>query len=111
MVRRFEVQSTLRLYRQHRSQTMTTRRAACSCGQLHLTVDGEPSRVSMCNCLECQRRTGGVIGNLMGGSLRLVRRRRTVLPVRRTANLSNLEESSHESKRPNDPACSFSDPG
>ena len=24
-----------------------TRRAACSCGQLHLTVEGEPSRISM----------------------------------------------------------------
>ena len=42
---------------------MTTRRAACSCRQLQLTVEGEPSRVSMCNCLECQRRTGAVIGN------------------------------------------------
>src|SRR5262249_32690239 len=43
--------------------TMTTRRAACSCGQLHLMVDGEPSRISMCHCLECQRRTGAVISN------------------------------------------------
>src|SRR3954466_14811152 len=25
-----------------------TRRAACSCGQLHLTIEGEPSRISMC---------------------------------------------------------------
>ena len=42
---------------------MITRRAACSCGQLHLTIDGEPSRISMCHCLECQRRTGAVISN------------------------------------------------
>ncbi len=42
---------------------MTARRAACSCGQLHLAIEGEPSRVSMCHCLECQRRTGGVISN------------------------------------------------
>jgi hypothetical protein len=42
---------------------MTTRRAACSCGQLYLTVEGEPVRVSMCHCLECQRRTGAVISN------------------------------------------------
>ena len=42
---------------------MTTRRAACSCGQLHLTIEGEPSRISMCHCLECQRRTGAVISN------------------------------------------------
>jgi hypothetical protein len=42
---------------------MTTRRAVCNCGQFHLTVDGEPSRISMCHCLECQRRTGAVISN------------------------------------------------
>jgi hypothetical protein len=44
--------------------SMTTRRAHCSCGQLHLTVDGEPSRIWICHCLECQRRTGAVVGNL-----------------------------------------------
>ena len=42
---------------------MTTRLAACNCGQLHLTIEGEPSRISMCHCLECQRRTGAVISN------------------------------------------------
>ena len=42
---------------------MTTRRAACNCGQLHLTIQGEPVRISMCHCLECQRRTGAVISN------------------------------------------------
>jgi hypothetical protein len=42
---------------------MTTRRAACSCGQLELTCDGEPARISMCHCLACQRRTGAVFGN------------------------------------------------
>jgi hypothetical protein len=42
---------------------MTTRRAACSCGQLDLTIEGEPSRISMCHCLECQRRTGAAISN------------------------------------------------
>ena len=42
---------------------MMTHRAACSCGQLHLTCEGEPVRVSMCHCLECQRRTGAVFGN------------------------------------------------
>lgn len=34
------------------------RTAACSCGQLAVTVDGDPIRVSMCHCLACQRRTG-----------------------------------------------------
>ena len=42
---------------------MTIRRAACSCGQLHLTIEDEPVRISMCHCLECQRRTGAVISN------------------------------------------------
>jgi hypothetical protein len=42
---------------------MTTRRAACSCGQLRLSIEGEPARISMCHCLECQRRTGAVISN------------------------------------------------
>ena len=42
---------------------MTIRRAACNCGQLHLTCDGEPVRISMCHCLEFQRRTGAVFSN------------------------------------------------
>jgi hypothetical protein len=41
---------------------MTSRRAACSCGQLHVTTEGDPVRVSMCHCLACQRRTGSVFG-------------------------------------------------
>ena len=40
-----------------------TRLAACNCGQLHLEITGEPVRISMCHCLECQRRTGAVISN------------------------------------------------
>jgi hypothetical protein len=42
---------------------VTTRHATCNCGQLRLTIEGEPSRISMCHCLECQRRTGAVISN------------------------------------------------
>ena len=41
---------------------MTTRRAACSCGQLQLTCEGEPLRISICHCLECQLRTGAAFG-------------------------------------------------
>jgi hypothetical protein len=37
-----------------------TRIASCSCGQLRLTCEGEPVRVSICHCLECQKRTGSV---------------------------------------------------
>jgi hypothetical protein len=39
---------------------MTDRTASCSCGQLRLTCEGEPVRVSICHCLECQKRTGSV---------------------------------------------------
>lgn len=41
---------------------MTTRNAACSCGQLTVTTRGEPVRISMCHCLDCQRRTGSTFG-------------------------------------------------
>ncbi len=41
---------------------MTSRIASCSCGQLRLTCEGEPVRISMCHCLECQKRTGSVFG-------------------------------------------------
>jgi hypothetical protein len=39
---------------------MTTHKASCSCGQLTVAAQGEPSRVSVCHCLACQRRTGSV---------------------------------------------------
>jgi hypothetical protein len=38
------------------------REASCSCGQLTLTVEGDPIRISMCHCLACQRRTGSAFG-------------------------------------------------
>jgi hypothetical protein len=38
------------------------REAACSCGQLRLTAEGDPVRISMCHCLACQRRTGSAFG-------------------------------------------------
>ena len=40
---------------------MATSDAACSCGQLRLTVGGEPRAITMCHCLACQRRTGSVV--------------------------------------------------
>jgi hypothetical protein len=39
---------------------VSARVAACSCGQLRVTVAGEPVRISVCHCLECQKRTGSV---------------------------------------------------
>lgn len=34
------------------------RTATCRCGQLRAVCVGEPVRVSVCHCLECQKRTG-----------------------------------------------------
>ena len=36
----------------------TTREATCRCGQLRATCVGEPVRISVCHCLECQKRSG-----------------------------------------------------
>jgi hypothetical protein len=41
---------------------MAKREAACHCGQLRLTAEGDPFWVSICNCLACQRRTGSAFG-------------------------------------------------
>ena len=35
-----------------------TRTARCHCGDLQLHCDGEPKKISMCHCLDCQRRSG-----------------------------------------------------
>ena len=37
---------------------MTSRVARCSCGSLVVRTEGEPIRVSVCHCLDCQRRSG-----------------------------------------------------
>ena len=36
--------------------------AHCSCGSLRAESNGEPVLVHVCNCTECQRRTGSVFG-------------------------------------------------
>ena len=41
---------------------MTTRDAACACGDFRLTLEGEPLLVSTCCCTRCQRRTGSFFG-------------------------------------------------
>ena len=38
--------------------TNAIRTATCRCGQLKATCEGEPVRVSVCHCLDCQKRTG-----------------------------------------------------
>lgn len=36
----------------------TVRTAACRCGALRAACTGEPERVSVCHCHDCQRRSG-----------------------------------------------------
>ncbi|HWA02048.1 MAG TPA: GFA family protein [Rhizomicrobium sp.] len=36
--------------------------AQCCCGSLKAEAQGEPAVVSLCNCTECQRRTGSAFG-------------------------------------------------
>jgi hypothetical protein len=37
---------------------MTTRIAACHCGAVEVACEGDPRKVSLCHCQQCQRRTG-----------------------------------------------------
>ena len=37
---------------------MANRTATCRCGQLQAVCEGDPVRVSVCHCLECQKRSG-----------------------------------------------------
>jgi hypothetical protein len=37
---------------------MTVHNASCRCGQLTAACSGDPVRVSVCHCLDCQKRTG-----------------------------------------------------
>jgi hypothetical protein len=39
-----------------------TRIARCCCGALRAEATGEPSRLTVCHCIECQRRTGSAFG-------------------------------------------------
>ena len=36
----------------------TLRTATCRCGQLRVHCTGDPVRISVCHCLECQKRSG-----------------------------------------------------
>lgn len=45
-----------------KEELQIVRTAACACGQLTITCSGEPQRVSVCHCLDCQRRTGSAFG-------------------------------------------------
>lgn len=43
-------------------QLVIERVLSCSCGAVRVSTTGEPSRVSACHCLACQRRTGSAFG-------------------------------------------------
>ena len=36
--------------------------SSCSCGQVKLTTPSDPTRISICHCFACQKRTGSVFG-------------------------------------------------
>lgn len=44
------------------SDEATRRPSRCCCGALKAVCEGEPARVLLCNCTECQRRTGSIFG-------------------------------------------------
>ena len=37
---------------------MSERRASCRCGALTASATGTPTRISVCHCLDCQKRSG-----------------------------------------------------
>jgi hypothetical protein len=43
---------------------MNYRTASCCCGQLRITVHGEPLGTGVCHCFACQQRTGSVFAAL-----------------------------------------------
>src|SRR3954470_4301653 len=41
---------------------MASRKASCRCGKLSVTYEGpDPERISLCQCYECQKKTGSVL--------------------------------------------------
>lgn len=38
---------------------MSERVGTCQCGQIRVICQGEPVRVGICHCFECQKRSGG----------------------------------------------------
>jgi hypothetical protein len=55
------IDELVRCYSDHERARRTNdmmRTASCQCGQLSVTVEGEPALVSLCNCTWCQKRSG-----------------------------------------------------
>jgi hypothetical protein len=43
-------------------QVSIQRTARCACGSVNVVAAGEPASVVACHCVDCQRRTGSVLG-------------------------------------------------
>jgi hypothetical protein len=41
---------------------MVARTATCACGQLRIKCASDPVMISLCHCLDCQKRTGSTYG-------------------------------------------------
>lgn len=69
------------------------RAASCHCGQLSLSVEGEPASVSACNCSRCQRRSGSAFALTSRWSKNQVTRRSgdSVTYVRKGASGGKVE--------------------
>ena len=65
------------------------RTATCACGQLTVGCKGEPSTVSLCHCLACQKRTGSTYG------IAAFFRRKDVEPKGRTTHYTRPSDSGH----------------
>jgi hypothetical protein len=39
-------------------------RAECQCGKLSVRTEASPTAVVVCHCIDCQRRTGSLFGNI-----------------------------------------------
>lgn len=42
---------------------MKIHHASCLCGQLKISCEGEPVRISVCHCLNCQKRSGSAFAS------------------------------------------------
>ena len=43
---------------------MNPHSASCRCDQLRAVATGTPTRISVCHCLDCQKRSGSTFANL-----------------------------------------------
>lgn len=66
------------------------RLASCACGQLQARCEGEPSKVSLCYCNQCQMRTGGPFG------VAVFFQREAVTATGQAATHTRVADSGHE---------------